>query len=84
MLWRYLIDPMGWYPLDKGSSQILFFPSITVAAAACEKVIEGTPRMSSFELAFNFLLLGLAVPEVLSGLARRHAGPNSRQLARTG
>jgi uncharacterized membrane protein YphA (DoxX/SURF4 family) len=33
MLWRYLVDPMGWYLLDKQSSQILFFPSITVAAA---------------------------------------------------
>jgi putative oxidoreductase len=34
MLWRYLLDPMGLYLLDKESSQILFFPSITVAAAA--------------------------------------------------
>ncbi len=33
MLWRYLLDPMGWYLLDKESSQILFFPSIAVAAA---------------------------------------------------
>ncbi len=33
MLWRYLLDPMGMYLLDKESSQILFFPSITVAAA---------------------------------------------------
>ena len=33
VLWRYLIDPMGLYLLDKESSQILFFPSITVAAA---------------------------------------------------
>ena len=33
ILWRYLLDPMGWYLLDKESSQILFFPSITVAAA---------------------------------------------------
>lgn len=32
-LWRYLLDPMGMYLLDKESSQILFFPSITVAAA---------------------------------------------------
>ena len=32
-LWRYLLDPMGLYLLDKESSQILFFPSITVAAA---------------------------------------------------
>lgn len=34
LLWRYLLDPMGLYLLDKESSQILFFPSITVAAAA--------------------------------------------------
>jgi len=33
MLWRYLLDPLGQYLLDKESSQILFFPSITVAAA---------------------------------------------------
>ena len=33
MLWRYLLDPMGVYLLDKESSQILFFPSITIAAA---------------------------------------------------
>lgn len=34
VLWRYLLDPMGLYLLDKESSQILFFPSITIAAAA--------------------------------------------------
>ncbi len=34
VLWRYLLDPMGMYLLDRESSQILFFPSITVAAAA--------------------------------------------------
>jgi uncharacterized membrane protein YphA (DoxX/SURF4 family) len=33
VLWRYLLDPMGMYLLTKESSQILFFPSITVAAA---------------------------------------------------
>ena len=33
MLWRYLLDPMGLYLLDRESSQILFFPSITVAGA---------------------------------------------------
>lgn len=33
MLWRYLLDPLGQYLLDEESSQILFFPSITVAAA---------------------------------------------------
>ena len=33
VLWRYLLDPMGLYLLDKESSQILFFPSITIAAA---------------------------------------------------
>ncbi len=33
VLWRYLLDPLGMYLLDKESSQILFFPSITVAAA---------------------------------------------------
>ncbi len=33
LLWRYLLDPLGVYLLDEASSQILFFPSITVAAA---------------------------------------------------
>lgn len=33
VLWRYLLDPLGLYLLDEESSQILFFPSITVAAA---------------------------------------------------
>lgn len=33
VLWRYLLDPMGLYLLDKENSQILFFPSITIAAA---------------------------------------------------
>lgn len=33
LLWRYLLDPLGLYLLDKESSQILFFPSITVAGA---------------------------------------------------
>lgn len=33
VLWRYLLDPLGLYLLDKESSQILFFPSIAVAAA---------------------------------------------------
>ena len=33
MLWKYLLDPMGLYLLDRETSQILFFPSITVAAA---------------------------------------------------
>jgi putative oxidoreductase len=34
MLWRYLIDPMGTWLLSRDDSQILFFPSITVAAAS--------------------------------------------------
>jgi len=34
MLWRYLADPLGWYMLDRETSQILFFPSIAVAAAS--------------------------------------------------
>ena len=34
MLWRYLLDPMGKYLLSPEDSQILFFPSITVAAAS--------------------------------------------------
>ena len=33
VLWRYLLDPLGLYLLDRESSQILFFPSITIAAA---------------------------------------------------
>jgi putative oxidoreductase len=34
MLWRYLLDPMGRYLLSPEDSQILFFPSITLAAAS--------------------------------------------------
>ncbi|MGH6632105.1 MAG: hypothetical protein ACREB0_01985 [Sphingopyxis sp.] len=34
VLWRYLLDPMGLYLLEREASQILFFPSITVAAAS--------------------------------------------------
>ena len=33
VLWRYLLDPLGMYLLDKESSRILFFPSVTIAAA---------------------------------------------------
>jgi uncharacterized membrane protein YphA (DoxX/SURF4 family) len=33
LLWRYLLDPLGFYLMSKEESQILFFPSITVAAA---------------------------------------------------
>lgn len=32
-IWRQLLDPLGLYLLDKDSAQILFFPSVTVAAA---------------------------------------------------
>jgi putative oxidoreductase len=34
MLWRYLLDPFGLYLMGREDSQILFFPSITVAAAS--------------------------------------------------
>ena len=34
MLWRYLLDPYGMYLLSREDSQILFFPSITLAAAS--------------------------------------------------
>ena len=33
ILWRYLLDPMGMWLMSREDSQILFFPSITVAAA---------------------------------------------------
>lgn len=33
-IWKYLLDPLGLWLLEKGSSQILFFPSLTVAAAS--------------------------------------------------
>ena len=33
MLWRYLVDPLGMWLLSPENSQILFFPSIAVAAA---------------------------------------------------
>ena len=34
MLWRYLLDPFGLYLISREDSQILFFPSITLAAAS--------------------------------------------------
>lgn len=33
MIWRYLLDPFGLYLMSREDSQILFFPSLTVAAA---------------------------------------------------
>jgi uncharacterized membrane protein YphA (DoxX/SURF4 family) len=32
-IWRYLLDPLGLYLLDAESRQVLFFPSLAVAAA---------------------------------------------------
>lgn len=32
-LWKYLIDPLGLWLLDRESSQVLFFPSLGMAAA---------------------------------------------------
>lgn len=32
-IWKYLLDPLGIWLLDRDSSQILFFPSLAVAAA---------------------------------------------------
>jgi uncharacterized membrane protein YphA (DoxX/SURF4 family) len=33
VLWRFLLDPLGMWLLSSEDSQILFFPSITLAAA---------------------------------------------------
>jgi putative oxidoreductase len=33
-IWRYLADPLGLYLLDAESRQVLFFPSLAVAAAS--------------------------------------------------
>lgn len=33
LLWRFLLDPLGWHLLDKESTPILLFPSVIVAAA---------------------------------------------------
>ena len=33
VLWRYLLDPMGLWLMSREDSQMLFFPSIAVAAA---------------------------------------------------
>lgn len=33
MIWRYLLDPLGMWLMSSDDSQILFFPSIAVAAA---------------------------------------------------
>jgi len=33
MIWRYVLDPFGAYLMSQEDSQILFFPSLTVAAA---------------------------------------------------
>jgi uncharacterized membrane protein YphA (DoxX/SURF4 family) len=32
-IWKYLLDPLGRYLLDRESSQVLFFPSLGMAAA---------------------------------------------------
>ena len=32
-IWKYLIDPLGMWLLAREDSQLLFFPSVTVAAA---------------------------------------------------
>jgi putative oxidoreductase len=32
-IWKYLLDPLGLYLLDRETSQILFFPSLGIAAA---------------------------------------------------
>lgn len=32
-IWKYLLDPFGLWLFEQGSGQILFFPSLTVAAA---------------------------------------------------
>lgn len=34
MTWRYLVDPLGMWLLSREDSQILFFPSIALAAAS--------------------------------------------------
>lgn len=33
-IWRYLLDPLGLYLLDAESRQVLFFPSLGMAAAS--------------------------------------------------
>ncbi len=32
-IWKYLIDPLGLYLLDRETAQVLFFPSLGMAAA---------------------------------------------------
>ena len=32
-IWKYLLDPFGMYLLAEGDNQVLFFPSLAVAAA---------------------------------------------------
>lgn len=32
-IWKYLLDPLGMYLLDRETSQVLFFPSLGIAAA---------------------------------------------------
>jgi hypothetical protein len=32
-IWKYLLDPLGLYLLDRETSQVLFFPSLGIAAA---------------------------------------------------
>jgi putative oxidoreductase len=34
LIWRYLVDPLGMWLLSRDDSQILFFPSIALAAAS--------------------------------------------------
>jgi len=33
-IWRYLLDPLGLYLLNEDSRQVLFFPSLGIAAAS--------------------------------------------------
>ncbi len=32
-IWKYLVDPLGLWLLDEGSRQVLFFPSLCLAAS---------------------------------------------------
>jgi uncharacterized membrane protein YphA (DoxX/SURF4 family) len=53
-IWRYLLDPLGLYLLDADSRQVLFFPSLAMAAASVLLVaFQDEDRFALDRLAFR-------------------------------
>lgn len=53
MIWRYLLDPFGLYLMSREDSQILFFPSLTVAAATLVLLAFGDEDRLALDKAFT-------------------------------